>query len=72
MLRTRLIVSLLIDSDSHLVNTELFEKRIYIGDPLNAAYIFSNFEVDELMVLDIDASKTKKCISYENFLFTTI
>jgi len=65
MLRTRLIVSLLIDSDLHLVNTESFKKRTYIGDPLNAAYIFSNYEVDELMVLDIDASKNKKCISYE-------
>ena len=65
MLRKRLIVSLLIDNEQHLVNTEKFEKRKYLGDPLNAAYIFSHYEVDELLVLDIDASKNSRSISYE-------
>ena len=65
MLRKRLIVSLLIDDDCHLVNTINFSKRKYIGDPLNAAYIYSHYEVDELLVLDIDATKGERCIPYE-------
>ncbi len=65
MLRTRLIVCLLIDENLHLINTKNFIKNNYLGDPLNAAYIFSNYEVDELLVLDIEASKKDKSISYE-------
>ena len=62
MLYPRLIPSLLVNSDRELVKTTYFENANYIGDPLNAAYIFSNFEVDELLVLDIDASKQERCI----------
>ena len=62
MLKPRLITSLLVDSSQHLVKTKKFENRNYIGDPLNSAYIFSGFEVDELLVLDIDASKEKRTI----------
>lgn len=56
MLRPRLIAALLVDAQMQLVKTTAFEKRHYLGDPLNAAYVFSGFEVDELLVLDIDAT----------------
>ncbi len=56
MLRPRLIASLLVDQQLHLVNTTGFSRRHYLGDPLNAAYVFSGFEADELLVLAIDAS----------------
>ena len=56
MLKPRLITSLLVDSSQHLVKTIKFENRNYLGDPINAAYIFSCFEVYELLVLDIDSS----------------
>ena len=49
----------------HLIKTKKFKERNYIGDPLNAAHVFSNFEVDELIVLDIDANKNNRCIPYE-------
>ena len=49
----------------NLINTKQFVKKKYIGDPLNAAYIFSNYEADELLVLDINASSRSKCISFE-------
>jgi cyclase len=35
-----------------------FDKPKYVGDPLNAVRIFNEKEVDELMVLDIDATRT--------------
>lgn len=62
MLRPRLIASLLVDQNLHLVKTRQFEDRHYLGDPLNAAYVFSGFEVDELLVLDIDATPQGRTI----------
>jgi len=58
----RLIASLLVDDHLHLVKTTSFESRHYLGDPLNAAYVFSGFEVDELLVLDIDATPQGRSI----------
>ena len=55
-MRKRIIPCLLI-SERMLVKTRKFKNPIYIGDPLNAARIFSEKEVDELVILDIDASK---------------
>ena len=65
MLLPRLIPSLLVDSNFHLVKTRAFTNRNYIGDPLNSAYIFSGFEVDELIVLDIDASRENRSIPFD-------
>lgn len=48
-----------------LVKTEKFKKDTYIGDPLNAVKIFNEKEVDELIFLDIDATKNKKEPSYD-------
>lgn len=62
MLRPRLIPALLVNRALHLVKTQGFADRHYLGDPLNAAYVFSGFEVDELLVLDIDASPDGRCI----------
>lgn len=62
MLRSRLIPSLLVDRQLHLVKTTRFYDRHYLGDPLNAAYVFSGYEVDELLVLDIDATTVGRTI----------
>ena len=63
MLRRRLIPSLLVDSSGRLVKTQCFNNRVYLGDPLNAAHIFSEYLADELIILDIDASKENRSIS---------
>jgi cyclase len=55
MLVPRLIPVLLIH-DRGLVKTTSFKDPKYVGDPLNAVRIFNEKEVDELIVLDIDAS----------------
>src|SRR5438445_2406939 len=39
-----------------LVKTVNFGNPKYVGDPINAVKIFNEKEVDELIVLDIDAS----------------
>ncbi len=56
MLRPRIVPCLLIHQGG-LVKTTQFSKPKYVGDPLNAVRIFNEKEVDELMVVDIDASR---------------
>lgn len=56
MFRPRVIPCLLL-RDRGLVKTRRFAEAIYLGDPVNTARIFSDKEVDELMLLDIDASR---------------
>ena len=55
-MRTRLIPVLLLDRDRRVVKTVRFGERTYIGDPFNTVRLFNEKEVDELVVLDIDAS----------------
>lgn len=59
MLRPRIIPCLLIHKKG-LVKTAAFKNPKYVGDPLNAVKIFNEKEVDELIVLDIDASVQNK------------
>jgi len=40
-----------------LVKTVRFRKPRYVGDPINAVRIFNEKEVDELIVIDIDAGR---------------
>jgi cyclase len=70
MLKPRLIVSLLIDQQRNLVKTEMFRFRRYLGDPLNAVHIFSYYNVDELLLLFIDAGckETKIPTAYMQLL----
>jgi cyclase len=56
MLRSRIIPCLLV-SDGGLVKTQRFKDPKYIGDPINAVKIFNEKEADELIVLDIDATR---------------
>ncbi len=59
MLRPRIIPCLLIRNGG-LVKTVQFGKHKYVGDPLNAVRIFNEKEVDELIVVDIDATVLNK------------
>lgn len=59
MLRPRIIPCLLLHKGG-LVKTVGFETPKYVGDPLNAVRIFNEKEVDELMVLDIDATRNQR------------
>ena len=59
MLRSRIIPCLLVHNKG-LVKTVKFKDPKYVGDPINAVKIFNEKEVDELMVLDIDATREKR------------
>ena len=64
MLKPRIIPSLLID-DGLLYKTVNFSRPTYIGDPLNAVRIFNEKKVDELIVLDIGATKQRREPDYK-------
>lgn len=57
--RPRIIPCLLL-KERGLVKTVKFASPNYLGDPINAIRIFNEKEVDELCVLDIEASRKKK------------
>ena len=56
MLRARVIPALLLRNES-LVKTRRFGKFTYVGDPANTVRIFNELEVDELLFLDITATR---------------
>jgi cyclase len=59
MNKTRVIPVLLLRGRG-LVKTIRFKNPTYIGDPINSVRIFNEKEVDELVFLDIDASREKR------------
>lgn len=58
MTQARVIPCLLIRGNG-LVKTRKFKDPVYIGDPVNAVRLFSDKEADEIVILDIEASKNK-------------
>lgn len=56
MLRPRITPCLLVH-EGGLVKTVGFKDPKYVGDPINAVKIFNEKEADELVVLDIDATR---------------
>lgn len=59
MLRPRLIPCLLLHHGA-LVKTVGHRNPIYVGDPVNAVRIFNDKNADELIVLDIDATRQQR------------
>lgn len=51
--------------EKRLVKTVNFKNPAYIGDPINAVKIFNDKEVDELVLLDINASKINSEIDFD-------
>jgi cyclase len=64
MIQARVIPCLLLRGNS-LVKTTKFKDAVYIGDPVNTVRIFSDKEVDEIVFLDIDASRLGLDPNYE-------
>lgn len=62
MFLPRLIPVLLLKGKG-LVKTVRFKDPRYIGDPINAVRIFNDLKADELVFLDINASRESRAIS---------
>jgi imidazole glycerol-phosphate synthase subunit HisF len=64
MKRARVIPVLLLKNGG-LYKTIRFKDELYVGDPINAVKIFNDKLCDELIFLDIIASKQQKQIDFE-------
>jgi len=64
MLKNRVIPTLLLQ-DGGLIKTRKFKQPKYVGDAVNAIRIFNEKEVDELIVLDIYASRENRQPDFE-------
>lgn len=64
MYRPRVIPVLLIDG-LQAVKTIRFNRRINLGDPVNTVSIFNAFRVDELVVLDIGATRARRSPNFD-------
>ncbi|OAH06914.1 Imidazole glycerol phosphate synthase subunit HisF [Rhodobacteraceae bacterium SB2] len=52
------LIPILTMAGSRLIKTEKFRKRKYIGDLVNAVQIFNKKNVDELIIVDIDVTRS--------------
>jgi imidazole glycerol-phosphate synthase subunit HisF len=64
MFRPRIIPVLLL-KDKALVKSVRFRNHKYIGDPINAVKIFNELKADELVFLDIEASRRNRLIEID-------
>jgi len=64
MFRPRVIPVLLL-RDLALVKSVGFKNHKYIGDPINAVRIYNDLKADELVFLDIEATKENRLISLD-------
>lgn len=60
------VIPVLLIKDGGLVKSIKFKNHKYVGDPINAVKIFNEKEVDEIIILDIDATKKNR---YPNLEF---
>lgn len=54
------IIPVLLIKDGGLVKSIKFKDHKYVGDPINAVKIFNEKEVDEIVILDISATKENR------------
>lgn len=59
------VIPILLFKEGGLYKTTRFRAPQYVGDPINVVRIFNEKEVDELIILDISASKERKSPNFK-------
>ena len=59
------VIPVLLIADGRFVKTRRFSDPVYVGDPINVLSIFNDFEVDEIITLDIEAAKSRVPQTFE-------
>jgi cyclase len=54
------VIPALLWSGEGLVKTRRFEEPLYLGDPCNVLRIFNDRECDEVLLVDIDAARSRR------------
>lgn len=64
-MKIKRIIPCLLLKNNGLVKTVRFKDPVYVGDPINTVRIFNEKEVDELIFLDIEATRNGKEPPYD-------
>lgn len=64
MKRPRIIPVLTLNNSGELISTVSFGSPTYIGDPMNAISVYNNYDVDELGIIDIYATRKRRPFNY--------
>ena len=64
MFRPR-VIPLLLLKHKGLVKSVQFNKYTYLGEPINAVKIFNDLRADELILVDIEATREGRCIDLD-------
>ena len=59
------VIPVLLLEDDRFVKTRRFEDAVYVGDPVNVLSIFNDYEVDEMLLIDIGAAKRQSKIQFD-------
>ncbi len=59
------MIPVLLIADGRFVKTRCFSDPVYVGDPVNVLSIFNEFVVDEIIILDIVAAKSRVPRSFD-------
>ncbi len=59
------VIPVLLIADGRFVKTRCFSDPVYVGDPVNVLSIFNEFVVDEIIILDIVAAKSRVPRSFD-------
>ena len=58
-------IPVLLLADGRLVKTTQFSMPEYVGDPINVLSIFNEFVVDEIIILDIAAARSRQHVPFQ-------
>ncbi len=64
MIQTR-VIPVLLFKNGGLYKGISFKRHTYVGDPINTVKIFNEKEVDELLIIDIEASLRNTSLQYD-------
>ena len=59
------VIPVLLIAEGRFVKTRRFSDPVYVGDPVNVLSIFNEFVVDEIIILDIVAAKSRVPRSFD-------
>jgi cyclase len=62
------VIPVLLLTESGVVKTRKFDQSVYVGDATNAVRIFNQKEVDEIVILDIEATKHGRPPDYSRLI----
>jgi len=67
MFNKRIIPVLNLNKEGHLIHRKnfLIDTERYVGDPLNTLRVFNDYSIDEMVIVDVDATMFKRNLQFD-------